>query len=233
MVNDRNSRIALTAIVAANFSDSPTAFFVTPSFDEAHYPTFAKKSEYWAFCCSEAKNYIKRMRRIAKRRGGDIKYVYSVGVGEGGRWHFHMLIDGVSEDDIRDTWARGDVDYHRLYTDKKWISSREWYSQANNVNPVAIAKYMMGNSNCRLVGQHPWHVSRNCVKPRPAATTIISDSASTEPPEGAEILDRENTITLYSSFQFVEYIDPQPATVDKKKRKHKTGPPAAHGQKAP
>lgn len=218
LVNDRNSRIALTAIIAANFSDSSTAFFVTPSFDEEHYPTFAKKSEYWVFCCTEAKNYIKRLRRIAKRRGGEIKYVFSVGIGEKGRWHIHMLIDGVTAEDIRDTWARGDVDYHHLYTDRKWISSRDWYSQADNVNPVAIAKYMMHNASCRLVGQHPWHVSRNCVRPKPKPATIITDNASVEPPEGAEVLDRESTQTLYSSFQFVEYIEPQPARAPKRRR---------------
>lgn len=232
-MNDRNSRIALTAIVAANFSDSPTAFFVTPSFDAAHYPTFAKKSEYWAFCCAEAKNYVKRLRRLAKRRGGDIKYVFSVGVGEGGRWHFHMLIDGATAEDIRDAWARGDVDYHHLYTDRKWITARDWYSLADNVNPVAIAKYMMHNASCRLVGQHPWHVSRNCTRPKPAPATVISDNASIEPPEGAEVLDRETTETLYSAFQFVEYIEPLIATVQQRNRKRSAAPPLYHGLKAP
>lgn len=201
----------MTAIIAANFSDSPTAFFVTPSFDDEHYPNYSKKSEYWSFCCKEANNYIKRLRRIAKRRGGGIKYVFSVGIGEGGRWHFHMLLDGVTSEDIRDAWARGDVDYHHLYTDRKWISSRDWYSLADNVNPVSIAKYMMHNANCRLVGQHPWHVSRNCIRPKPSQAVTVPDNASIEPPEGAEILDRERTENLYSMFQFVEYIDPLPS----------------------
>ncbi len=225
LVNDRNSRIALTAIIAENFSDSPTAFFVTPSFDAAHYPALTKKSEYWAFCCSEAKNYIKRLRRLANRRGGDIRYVFSVGIGEGGRWHFHMLIDGVTAEDIRDSWGRGDVDYHHLYADKKWVADRDWYCKADNVNPVAIAKYMMHNASCRLVGQHPWHVSRNCVRPKAQPATIISDNTSIEPPEGAEVLDRELSETLYSSFQFIENIDPQHATAPKHHRKRRTAPP--------
>lgn len=216
----------MTAIIAENFSDSSTAFFVTPSFDGEHYPRFTKKSEYWAFCCNEAKNYIKRLRRVAKRRGGVIKYVFSVGVGEGGRWHIHMLIDGATAEDIRDTWARGDVDYHHLYTDRKWISFRDWYSQANNVNPVAIAKYMMHNASCRLVGQHPWHVSRSCTRPKPAPATIVADNTSIEPPEGAEILDRETTETIYSAFQFIEYIEPRPIAASKKRRKRRTAAPS-------
>lgn len=221
LVNDRNSRIALTVLIAENFADSPTAFFVTPSFDAAHYPTFAKKSEYLAFCGSEAKNYIKRLRRLAKRRGGAIKYVYSFGVGEGGRWHFHMLIDGVTAEDIRDAWGRGSVDYHHLYTDAKWIAARDWSCKTNNVNPVAIAKYMMHNASCRMVGQHPWHASRNCVRPKAEPATIISDNASIEPPEGAEVLYRVTSETLYSAFQFVEYIEPKPAAAPKRRRRHR------------
>lgn len=225
LVNDRNSRIALTAIIAENFAESPTAFFVTPSFDAEHYPILTKKSEYWAFCCSEAKNYIKRLRRLAKRRGGDLRYVFSVGIGEGGRWHFHMLIDGVTAEDLRDAWGRGDVDYHHLYTDAKWVAARDWYCKAENVNPVAIAKYMMHNAGCRLVGQHPWHVSRSCARPKAEPATIISDNTSIEPPEGSEVLDRETTETLYSSFRFIEYIEPRPATKLKHHRKHSAAAP--------
>lgn len=227
LVNDRNSRIALTAIIAENFADSPTALFVTPSFDAAHYPALAKKSEYRAFCCSEAKNYVKRLRRLAKRRGGDIRYVFSIGIGEGGRWHFHMLIDGSTAEDVRDAWGRGDVDYHHLYADTKWVTDRDWYCKAHNVNPVAIAKYMMNNASCRLVGQHPWSVSRNCIRPKAEPVVIISDNASIEPPEGAEVLEREVSETLYSAFQFIEYIDPQPVTAPKRRAKNRAPSPPA------
>lgn len=225
LVNDRNSRIALTAIIGENFSDSPTAFFVTPSFDAAHYPNLPNNSEYWSFCCSEAKLYVKRLRRIAKKRGGDIKYAYSVGIGEGGRWHFHMLIDGITAEDIRDTWGRGGVDYHQLYTDTKWVAAREWYCKADNINPVAIAKYLMHNASCRKVGKHPWHVSSTCVRPKVEQATIIPDSTSIEPPEGAEVLDRETSQTMYSFFQFIEYIEPRAATAPRKRRRRHKAPP--------
>lgn len=224
-LNDRNSRNVLTDIIAENFVDSPTALFVTPSFDAAHYPSFEKSSERRAFCHNQAKNYIKRLNRLAKRRGGEIRYVYSMSVGEGGRCHFHMVIDGVTAEDVRDAWGRGDVDYHHFYTDKKWVADRDWYCGADNVNPVAIAKYMMHNASCRLVGQHPWHASRNCVRPKSEPVAIIPDGASIEPPEGAEVLERESVETLYSSYQFIEYIDPRPATAPKQNRKRRTAPP--------
>ena len=208
LINERNSRIALTCIIAANFMDSDTAFFVTTTFDNDHYPEYKKTSEYWSFCCNEAKLYMKRLRRLTNNRSSVLRYVYSVGVGECGRWHIHMLIDGVTAEDIRDAWGRGAVDYHNLFAEKNWAISRDWYIRSNNVNPAAIAKYFMHNASSRLVGAHPWHASKNCERPGIGKTTRISDSDSIEPPDGSEILDRESTSLVYSTFRFVEYIEP-------------------------
>lgn len=230
LVNDRNSRIKCAALIGANFADSATAFFVTPSFDAAHYPNCQNSSEYWDFCMKEADKYIRRLRRVAQNRGGDIKYLYCPGIGEGGRWHIHMLIDGVTAEDIRDTWGLGGVDYHHLYTDTTWVAARDWYAKANNVNPAAIAKYMMHNASRRKVGKHPWHASRNCSKPT-VKTERIPDGESIEPPEGAEILEREKSETLYSSYQFLEYIEPKAAAAPRKRRKR--GSSRANVPKAP
>lgn len=230
LVNDRNSRIALTSILAENFVDSPTALFVTPTFDNDHYPVFLRKSEYWTFCRNQTQLYIKRLRRLVNRRGGQLKYVYSFGIGEGGRWHIHLLIDGATPEDVRDTWGLGDVDYHHLYTDRKWISDREWYTMADNVNPVAIAKYMMHNANFRMVGQHPWHASRNCIRPKATPAAVVPDNVSIEPPSGSEILDRESVETLYSKYQAIEYILPETAPAKKRGGKARAvmkSPPAA------
>lgn len=208
-INDRLSVMQLAGIIALNFSDSKTAHFVTLTFDEAHYPKFAKASEYWNYCCKEADNYIKRLRRLARRRGQNPFTVYAPGLGDDGRWHIHVPIDGVTAEDIRDAWGRGNVDYHNLYTDKKYVSSKNWYSEADNVNPVAIAVYMVHNARCRQVGKHPWHASKNCLRPAFDKPVTIPDAESIEPPEGSEILDRGSTTTLYSSFEFIDYILPQ------------------------
>lgn len=208
MLNDTNSRIAFTAIIALNFADSETAFFVTPTFDAEHYPLFLKRSQYWSFVCKEADNYIVRLRRLAKRRGCILKTAYAPGRGEDGRWHFHLLVDGVTFEDIRDAWGRGNIDFHSLYGDVKWMSDRQWYNKkTKNVNPSAIARYMMDNASCRSVGQHPWHVSRSCARPKVERATVISDGANVDFPEGAEALDKKTEGGMFSSFVFLEYIE--------------------------
>lgn len=222
-VNDKNSRVALTALIAENFADSETALFVTPSFDDAHYPEYTKDSDCWKFCIKEAALYMKRLRILALKRSQTLKYVYSVGVGKGGRWHFHALIDGVTAEDVRDAWGRGAVDYHSLYSDSKWITDREWNTHTNNVNPAAIAKYMMGNAaTARRVGDHYWHASRSCTRPT-VKTTIITERESIESPAGAEVLDRETSELVYSTYQFIEYIEPRPKRRPKRKGSRAAG----------
>lgn len=207
-LNSTNSRIAFTAIIALNFADSKTAFFATLTFDDAHYPSFERKSLYWNYVVKQADNYIVRLRRLAKKRGAILKTAYSPGIGEKGRWHLHMLIDGVTAEDIRDAWGRGDVDMHHLYADSHWLISRDWYNKkTKNVNPVAIAKYMIGNANCRNVGQHPWHVSRSCTRPKAERATLIDDNCIIDFPDNADPLDKKKESTMYSTFIFLEYIE--------------------------
>lgn len=207
-LNDKKSCTQLTGIIAENFLDSKSAMFVTATFDAAHYPKLEKTTAYWPWCIAQAKNYKKRLCRLAAKRGNDIRIVYAPGTGEDGRWHLHMMISGATAEDVRDAWGLGNVDYHLLYSDAKWITSKGWWTKSGNVNPVAIAKYLMHNASARAVGQHPWHASRNCVRPVVTPTQIMPDGASIEPPDGSEILDRESIQTLYSAFDFIEYLLP-------------------------
>lgn len=210
LLNDKASRLQLTAIIAENFMDSDTAFFVTPSFDCEHYPEFRKQSEYWNFCCKEAKLFLERLRRLAKKRGDSIRSVFCPGIGEGGRWHLHILVDGCSAEDLRDTWGRGGIDYHRL-TDRKFLQdpNRQWYDkQLGGANPIAIAKYMMRNAACRQLGKHPWHASRSCKRPTVEPARVMQDKTAILP-DYAILINLEENNTMYSSFSMVEYILPK------------------------
>ena len=210
LLNDKASRLQLTGIIAKNFADSKTAFFVSPDFNEDNYPQLNKSSEYWDFCIREAKKYVSRLNYLVKKRGKELRYVYCPGVGDDGRWHIHMLIDGCTAEDIVAAWTLGNANYHRLYADKKWMSDRDWRNKkTKNVNPVAIAKYFLSNASCRLLGKHPWHASKNCERPTVQPARVIHDSTDIQPPDGAEILSYDKTESLYSSFEFYEYILPE------------------------
>lgn len=211
LLNDKASRLQLTAIIAQNFADSKTAFFVSPTFDDNHYPKYIKQSEYWDYCNREAKKYIARLNYIVKKRGKELRYVHCPGIGSDGRWHIHLLIDGCTAEDIVAAWTLGDANYHRLYADKKWMTDRDWRNKkTKNVNPVAIAKYFLSNASCRILGKHPWHASKNCERPVVQPAKVIHDSTDIQPPEGAEILSYDKSESLFSSFECYEYILPKP-----------------------
>lgn len=210
LLNEKASRLQLTGIIAENFADSETAFFCSLTFDDAHYPEYAKQSEYWAYCIRQGKNWLDRLKYVVSRRGGSIRYVFCAGIGEGGRWHIHALVDGCTAEDLTATWTLGNIDFHNLYSERRWGQDRQWRSRkGGNVNPVAIAKYMMRNASCRPLGKHPWHASRNCKRPTVERAKVIRDASSIEPPMGSEVLSMEKNDTMYSQYVMYEYILPQ------------------------
>lgn len=220
-LNARNSRAKLTAIIAENFIDSPSAIYLTPTFDNDHYPTFERGSQYREFCVKVMKNYVKRLQYWAKKRNHVLKAVYWPDIGEQGRWHIHMLIDGIPLADALALWTMGDCDHHYLYSDTKWVSDRDWYTKKRNVNPVAIAKYAMGNASNRKLGQHCWFHTRSCTVPKAAASVMIQNERTIEPPEGCEVLGKEIIETTYSRFVMWEYLLPMPKP--KRRRKKSKG----------
>lgn len=217
-LNSRNSRAKLTAIIAENFMDSPTAVYLTPTFDSEHYPSFERGSQYRAWCIKQMKNYIKRLQYWAKKRGTILKAVYWPDIGEQGRWHIHMIVDGILLKDALALWNLGDCDHHYLYTDTKWVSGRDWYTKEKNVNPVAIAKYAMGNASSRKLGQHCWFHTRSCSVPKAEASALIRDESSIEPPSGSEVLSKEIIETVYSRFVMYEYLLPVPNLKRRRKK---------------
>lgn len=219
LINDKMSQNALAALIAENFLDSRTAMWVTLTFDPEHYPALAKHSEYWSMCCREATNYLTRLRRLARAREMDMLAVFAPGTGEDGRYHIHLLIDHATLEDIRDAWGKGHVDFHYLKGEPHYFTDKGWRNKkTKNINPQAIAAYMMHNARDRQTGKHPWHATKNCIRPKPDRAKTVSASYSIEPPEGSEILDRQKVQTLYGEFEFIEYILPA------EKRKEKAQP---------
>lgn len=222
-VNDKLSRLQLTGILAANFTDRKSAMFVTLTFDEDHYPTAARKSQRRKQVEKEAVNYIDRLGYLARNRKKKFRRVWFIGLGEQGRYHIHVVVDGLTGEDVRDCWGRGNVDYHHLY-DKKWLKERDWYSKKfRGANPVQIAKYAMQNANERPTGKHPWHASRNCQRPTSAPARLIADGVSIDPPDSCELLDKTETNTIYSQCAAVEYILPFAPSCSGRSRKPKSG----------
>lgn len=208
-LNRKLSFLQLTGIVAANYADSPTAMFVTVDFDPEHYPAEKKKSEIRAYCEQQAENYLARLSYLVKKRGGKVKPLWAIGIGEEGRFHLHFLLDGVTWEDCAACWKRGGCDFHYLYSDEEWLKARDWANADGSVNPEQLAAYLMKNGNERPVGKHPWHAGRCLIRPELSPARTVPDSEPIDPEEqDAIILTKHSDSLMFSEYCSISYLLP-------------------------
>lgn len=209
-LNDKNALIYNAAVIAGTFLDDPTALFATLTLDDGHYPFSDRAGESLGKILKLLDNYIARLQRLAKRRNTKLAYGWSPGKGDLGRYHIHMLIKGLSREDALTVWGMGEVKACHLYKDTAFLADREWMcSGRKEVNPEAIARYMMQNAQpLRKVGGRLIHFSRSCQRPEVEESTPVADGFRLEAPEGSTTVDARTESTMYSSFAFVSYLLP-------------------------
>lgn len=221
LLNRKLSRLGLTAIIAANFSDCPTAQFATLTFDSAHYPAGLKESELHEFANAEAKLFLQRAKRLCSRRSTELRTVYVIGGGNNIRYHIHFCLDGLTGEDIRGLWGRGNADYHLLSCRQDDPMKWDWLTEGGNVNPAQIAGYMDENAECCPLGRHRWHASKNCIRPEVQETYEIPDAVPIPCPEGAEVLTESREANQFSEFRTLEVILQKTENVPDPSRKKK------------
>lgn len=219
-LNDKNALIYNAAVIAGTFLDDPSSLFVTLTLDDGHYPFSDRAGESMGKILKLLDNYIARIQRLAKRRKTALAYGWSPGLGDLGRYHIHMLIKGMSREDVVTVWGLGDVKACRLYKDTAFLAEREWMCGGKReINPEAIARYMIDNAKpLRKVGGRLIHFSRSCLRPTVEESTPVPDGFRLEAPEGSTTVDQRTETTMYSSFSFVSYLLPG-AKPRKRKRK--------------
>ena len=152
--NDERSRIRLTQLVEANFTEKDLAIGL--SYDgEPPTPERIEK---------DIKNFLSRVRRRRKKMGLDqLKAIYTVGGDEmpaagysGKRPHVHMIISGgIDRDEIERLWAKGYANADRL--------------QPRDSGLGGIARYFtrQKQDRPRRLGAKSWRCTRNLEHPEP------------------------------------------------------------------
>lgn len=142
-LNQKNAENKLRRIVQLNFTGKDVFRTFTYRQDSVpHNKEEAKK---------EVDNFIRRLRRLYKKRGLELKYIYVTELGENGRWHHHFIMSGgVRWSDIDAVWGKGTVCSKRFskkpgeqatlvnYMLKEWNYYRRWNSSRNIEQPQPI-----------------------------------------------------------------------------------------------
>lgn len=139
-LNERKARERLTWLAHANFGKGDYALHLT----YADVPDTEEQFE------NDIKNYIQRIRRLYRKAGCELRYIYVLEYSEVGRAHVHMLVTGgVGRDALEEAWGKGRANCDRL--------------QFNECGIVDLARYLVKEG--RKKGQRRWAGSKNLVKP--------------------------------------------------------------------
>lgn len=181
-INQRDAEKKLGRIAKANFGESDLELDIT----------FARP-ESAEGAVRELTKYIRRVRKIYRQAGTELRYLYIWEQGkQSGRVHFHMLLNAgpMGRDELESLWQHGHANTRRLQLDETGLS--------------ALMEYFTKKSRKgkRETGKRRWTCSKNLVRPEPE----IRDGAVTmgEVMALAEEIDRRNAEAVLPGMTLVE-----------------------------
>ena len=189
----------LELLLAANFGRRD--WWVTLTYDDDHLPADRSAAQK-AFT-----NYIARLNRQLKKKGAELRYVYTTEEmpdepGGKSRLHHHAVIGGeaLSAEEIKTIWGRGYV-----HVDRFLDGSHDIYETR--------ARYLVKERHPgvpgRKTGLRAWSASRNLKRPQ-AVTEEVPDGLTICPPAGAYVLDRREEVNAFGRFGYLKYLLPEP-----------------------
>ena len=142
-LNDKNSKLRLARILAANFTEDDIKFELT--YSDCHLPESDERA------AAELRNFIRRVNRRRKKNGlMPCKYITATERGEKkGRYHHHVVMSGgLSPAELAKLWGRGYINKIQPL-------------QFNESGLVGIAKYFPKKP---LYYKH-WNESKGLIHP--------------------------------------------------------------------
>lgn len=140
-LNQRNAELRLQRLLHANFTSSDLAVTLTYRTDVGDEREAARL----------LKNFIKRLQRLYRKAGVELKWIQSTERGsKGGRLHHHLVLSGgVDRDTIERAWGLG------------WANTKRLQFEENGL--ADLARYMTKDR----ASYRRWSCSRNLIRPEP------------------------------------------------------------------
>ncbi len=145
-LNDKYAQWYFEMLVKSNYGKGD--IYLTTTYEDEKQPATIEEAEHEVYLC------LKRLRRLCKKNGQELKYIYVTEQGsKKGKFHHHILIKdvGLSRDEIEDTWSRkglGQANSKRIqedflkgieklasYLSKEPSGKKRWKNSKNLVRP--------------------------------------------------------------------------------------------------
>ena len=188
-LNQRKAEDRLTWLMNGNFEDGDYHIVLSNHLDPPKsIEEFQKRIT----------NCIRKLRRI----NPSIKYIYVKEIGPKGSKHVHMVIKGVSLEEIKSAWPFGSINAEPLYTKGQYRKLASYF-----------VKYALKTEQTELslgekVGKR-WYASQNLTKPKIKREIIFAHKFREEPkiPRGY-YLDKESEqsgVSEYTGYEYYTY----------------------------
>lgn len=140
-LNERKSVERLTWLIHENFGKED--YVLHPTYRTSCLPESEEAFE------ADARNYIRRLKRIYKKHGVEFRYIYVMEYSDSGRPHLHIITSGgVDRSVLEEAWGKGRCNADRL--------------QYNECGVVDLSSYIGKQRRC---GKHRYVTSKNLRKP--------------------------------------------------------------------
>lgn len=185
-------------IARRNFARKVNATFSPQSL----YITLTLDRENEAHTYEEADAIINPFWRRLRRLNPDMQAVLSKGFGKRtSRIHFHMIVNGITEEQIREKWNAGKV--ARI----EHLREHNYYNGVDHGQDyTGLANYLFDHWTAEQ-GGHRWKQTRNARQPDRETPTVIkreyTESKPPRPPKGYILVETRSTKYGYMYFKYV------------------------------
>lgn len=175
-----------------NATFSPQSLYITLTLDR----------ENEAHTYEEADAIINPFWRRLRRLNPDMQAVLSKGFGKRtSRIHFHMIVNGITEEQIREKWNAGKV--ARI----EHLREHNYYNGVDHGQDyTGLANYLFDHWT-KEQGGHRWKQTRNARKPDRETPTVAkrvyTESKPPRPPKGYILVETKSTKYGYLYFKYV------------------------------
>ena len=183
-LNLKSAYRRLEMLLACNFTSQDLHLILT--YNDKYLPNERNNA------VKNVRKFLKKLRKLRKSRGLELKYVY-VTEGKHGdkRFHHHIIINSTKRDidDIKALWKYGSVDI-------EYIGERE-YSD--------LAKYITKESvDGKPVNAQMWTPSKNLKKPE-VTVSWVDENETLIAPVGCYVYESESSYNEFGGYSYIKY----------------------------
>lgn len=190
-VQEYNTKIAerkLARILNENFVPNDIYLTLTYAKDRRPTPEEAKK---------QIKAFLRKLRKIFRDEGRELKYVWTTAYGERGAIHHHLVISTIDTRKLRPLWPHGGSHAECLYDNGEYSGLASYICRQAKI----------GLTEGEKLGARKWSGSRNLIIPPPRRREVTAATWREPPkPKPGYIIDVDSIDDGISPVSGIPYL---------------------------